>query len=273
MAYTPAVDLEKAFRSQAIGGEELPDIKIVWGADGVATRVAVGAAALPIQDGGNSITVDGAVSVAGPVALSGPVTVEPGASPLAVGGAVSLAGAAEAGLAAIADAVDQVANPSVMRVTGDVTVPGTVTVADGGGSITVDGAVSLAGTADVRIVETLASGPQIDYAVIGGVAYPINRAAVSLSADGNLVAAGGVGNRILVHGLFLQSSVAQATCQIKDGSTGAVLCYAQPGANGGFVLPESPMGWIKGTANTPLYLDSFGAAGTVTALVVYTLIP
>jgi hypothetical protein len=33
-------------------------VKVVWGADGVATDVAAGANALPIADGGNSITVD-----------------------------------------------------------------------------------------------------------------------------------------------------------------------------------------------------------------------
>jgi len=39
--------------------------KMEWGAEGTQTPVDVGAAALPIQDGGNSITVDGTVAVTG----------------------------------------------------------------------------------------------------------------------------------------------------------------------------------------------------------------
>ncbi len=40
-------------------------VKVEWGVDGTQTMVAAGAAALPIQDGGNSITVDGTVTVTG----------------------------------------------------------------------------------------------------------------------------------------------------------------------------------------------------------------
>jgi hypothetical protein len=38
-------------------------VKVEWGVDGTFTKVAAGAAALPIQDGGNTITVDGTVAV------------------------------------------------------------------------------------------------------------------------------------------------------------------------------------------------------------------
>jgi len=52
------------FATDDIGGVHHPKTKIEWGAADVATMVAAGASALPIQDGGNSITVDGAVSLA-----------------------------------------------------------------------------------------------------------------------------------------------------------------------------------------------------------------
>lgn len=40
-------------------------VKVEWGPDNTQTKVDTGASALPIQDGGNSITVDGTVSVTG----------------------------------------------------------------------------------------------------------------------------------------------------------------------------------------------------------------
>lgn len=39
-----------------------PYVKVEWGVDGTFTKVAAGAAALPVQDGGNSLTVDGSVT-------------------------------------------------------------------------------------------------------------------------------------------------------------------------------------------------------------------
>lgn len=58
----------------AASGIHYPRTKQVWGADGTATDVAAGASALPIQDGGNSITVDGTVSVSGTVAVTDTVS-------------------------------------------------------------------------------------------------------------------------------------------------------------------------------------------------------
>lgn len=45
-----------------IGGVQFQRVKATWGADGTATDVAAGASALPISDGGNTITVDGTVA-------------------------------------------------------------------------------------------------------------------------------------------------------------------------------------------------------------------
>lgn len=48
------------FATDLIGGVQYPRSKVVWGPDGTATDTDVGAAALPIADGGNSITIDAA---------------------------------------------------------------------------------------------------------------------------------------------------------------------------------------------------------------------
>jgi hypothetical protein len=49
-------------------------VKLEWGADNTQTKVASGANAIPIQDGGNTITVDGTVAAT----QSGTWTVQPG---------------------------------------------------------------------------------------------------------------------------------------------------------------------------------------------------
>ena len=50
------------FATDDDGTAHHPYAKIEWGADNTQTPVAAGASALPIQDGGNSITVDGTVT-------------------------------------------------------------------------------------------------------------------------------------------------------------------------------------------------------------------
>ena len=45
-----------------IGGVKHQLVKVEWGAADAATQVTTGASALPIQDGGNSITVDGSIT-------------------------------------------------------------------------------------------------------------------------------------------------------------------------------------------------------------------
>lgn len=45
------------------GTDNWPYCKLAWGASGTQTHVAAGAGSIPIQDGGNSITVDGTVAV------------------------------------------------------------------------------------------------------------------------------------------------------------------------------------------------------------------
>jgi len=50
------------FASDEIGGVQYPRSKVVWGPDGTATDTDTGSNALPVQDGGNSLTVDGSIT-------------------------------------------------------------------------------------------------------------------------------------------------------------------------------------------------------------------
>lgn len=90
------------FASDDQSGVQHPYVKLEWGADNVYTKVTTGGDALPIQDGGNSITVDNA-------ALS------------VVGGGVEA---------------------TAVRVTLASDSTGVLSVDDNGGSLTVDGTVT-----------------------------------------------------------------------------------------------------------------------------------
>lgn len=65
------------FATDDDGTAHHPYVKLEWGADNTQTPVAAGAGALPIQDGGNSITVDGTVAVSGTVTVDGSASTQP----------------------------------------------------------------------------------------------------------------------------------------------------------------------------------------------------
>lgn len=106
------------FATDDIGGVHHPYAKMEWGADNTATKVTTGGGALPIQDGGNSITVDGSVTATGPL-----TDTELRATPVPVDASGAAVPVTDNG--------------------GSLTVDGTVAVTDGGGSITVDGTVAV----------------------------------------------------------------------------------------------------------------------------------
>ena len=63
------------FKTDDDGTAHWPYSKMAWGADNTRTRVDTGAAAVPIQDGGNSITVDGTVAVTGVATAANQTTI------------------------------------------------------------------------------------------------------------------------------------------------------------------------------------------------------
>jgi hypothetical protein len=74
------------FKSDDDGTAHWPYAKMVWGADNTRTRVDTGASALPVQDGGNSLTVDGTVTVQDG---GGSISVDDNAGSLTVDGSVT----------------------------------------------------------------------------------------------------------------------------------------------------------------------------------------
>lgn len=83
------------FATDDNAGVHHPYTKMEWGADGVFTPVSSGASAMPVQDGGNTLTVDGTVTVQdGGSAISvddngSTLSVDDGGSTLTVDGTVT----------------------------------------------------------------------------------------------------------------------------------------------------------------------------------------
>lgn len=155
------------FATDDDGTAHHPYVKLEWGADNTQTKVASGANALPIQDGGNSITVDGTVGVSGTVTVdgsgvtqpvSGTVTANAGTGTFAVSaaalplpsGAATAAKQPALGTAGTAStdviSVQGIASMTPLQVADN---GSTLSVDDGGGSLTVDGTVSVSGTVTV----------------------------------------------------------------------------------------------------------------------------
>ena len=87
------------FATDDDGTRHWPYSKQAWGADNTQTPVAAGAAAMPIQDGGNTITVDGTVAVTGVATAANQaseITLLAGGLPaaLAAGGGMKVEGVA-----------------------------------------------------------------------------------------------------------------------------------------------------------------------------------
>lgn len=240
----------------------------------------VGAAAVNIQDGGNSITVDGVVAITGPVAVTGPLTdAELRATPVPVSGIIATGGLTDAELRAtpvpvsavdldirnLVFATDKVdtsgstlgANSGVDI--GDVTVnngagAAAVNIQDGGNSITVDGIVAISGTVQIA----------------GGTTKTLKRAVVALTATGDVIAAVST-KRLKIYQYALQSRTNNMTSQFRDGAAGALLGLRwgfnqREGASSGAVDPAT---WLfQTTAGNALQAVITGS-GTVDIEVSY----
>lgn len=94
---------------------------------------------------------------------------------------------------------------------------------------------------------------------------------VAGSGDNTLVTAQGASNKIRVHQVFLMAASA-VTVRFESGAGGTALTgQMQVGANGGFVLPFSPIGWFETATNTLLNLE-LSSAVSVDGVLLYTVV-
>ena len=132
---------------QDVGLAQHQYVKVEWGPDNTQTKVDTGASALPIQDGGNSITVDGTVAISGTVTVNGSGVTQPvsaaslplptGASTAAKQPALGTAGTASADVITVQGIAAM--TPLLVNASGNA-----VPVTDNSGSLTVDNAGTFA---------------------------------------------------------------------------------------------------------------------------------
>jgi hypothetical protein len=157
----------------------------------VTINNAAGAAAVNIQDGGNSITVDGTVAVSGSVAVTGPLTdAQLRATPVPVSGTVTANPATGEGKTLLFASVAQGAAGTTAIVAADATkkvkVVSYMIVLDAAGSfkfndgtvdlsgavpVLISGGVGLAGAPSAHIMETAAVNRPFNIVTVTGKAF------------------------------------------------------------------------------------------------------
>lgn len=143
-------------------------------------------------------------------------------------------------------------------------------VVDSSGRLHVNVGAALAAS---RTVDSVAATQTVDRLMNNLTAVTPTFAAISAasSGDNTIVAAQGTSNIILVHQVLLVATGA-VTVRFESGAGGAALTGQMAiAANGGFVIPFSPVGWFKTAANTLLNLELSGAT-QVSGVVGYTVV-
>jgi len=214
-----------------------------------------GASAVPIQDGGNSITVDGAVIVSGTVSVTEPVSVDDNGGSLTVDGTVAVSSlpALVAGAANIGDVdIASFAAGAITEVQGDVAhdaVVGGNPVLLGAEARTSDGTPVASGDATRVIADTL--GKPV---VLLGAVHDLQSNGTLNRTDttaADIIAAAGAGVRIAVTSILVTNAHATVgtKVEIRDGTTVKILALAAA-AGGGFSLSAGGRPLFISTANT-----------------------
>lgn len=206
----------------------------------VTVNNAAGASAVNIQDGGNTITVDGTVTAnAGTNLNTSLLSLETTQTAMSAKLPATLGQKAMAASLAVVLASDQASVPVAA------TLPaGTLRI---GGTYPVGGQV----IDEVPTVRT------------------VNRTSITASASGAtvVVAAQGGGIRIRVLSVFVCTSTAVGV-KFQSASTD-ISGLSALAANGGFVMPETSHGWFQTAANEALNVNLSGAATSVGVTVVW----
>lgn len=268
----------------ATSAAQLPD------GHNVTVDNAGGGAAVPIQDGGNSITVDGTVAISGPVTVDQPVAVTDNAGSLtvdgtvavsSVGGTVAVSAASlplPTGAATAANQLPDGHNVTVDNAGGASAVP----IQDGGNSITVDGTVGISGPVPVT---DNGGSLTVDGSITANAGTNLNTSALALETGGNLAATAtstaSIDSKIVacntgsvtVASSALPTGAATAANQLPDGHNvtvdnagGGAAVPIQDGGNS--ITVDGTVG-ISGSVNTELNTDDLDTgAGTDTQAIV-----
>lgn len=266
------------FGADDIAGVKIPRVKLIIGADGVNDGDVASGNPLPVT-GTVAATQSGTWNVTN---VSGTVSLPTGAATAAKQPALGTAGTASSdvitvqGIAAMVpllatlsgtnniatvttvSAVTAISNalPAGTNNIGDVDI---LSIAAGDNNI---GNVDLASAipAGTNLIGRISASPETSTVYNGTTALTPKFAVIdnATSGDNTLVAAV-TGKKIRVHQLALIGSAA-VTVRFESGASGTALTgQMQFAANGGFVLPFSPMGWFETASDALLNMELNGA--------------
>lgn len=243
--------------------------------DGTLTSVATitnvvhvddNSSSISIDDGAGAITVDNAGTFAVQATLSAETTkvigtVNQGTSPWVVSGAVTNA---------VLSVVGSGTEATAQRVTIATDSTGVLSIDDNGSSITVDGTVALSVS---QISASCETGTVYQGTTAKTPATLFANVAAS-QTDSVLLAAQGASNkiRVLQVAVVAGSTATNLTFNSKGAGAGtAISPLFANAANGGEVLPFSPVGWFDTVANEALTVTT-GAGSTTGILVKYVVV-
>jgi hypothetical protein len=240
---------------------------IEWGPDNTQTRVDTGASALPIQDGGNSITIDGSVSV---TAISGTVNTNGSGFTQPVSGSVTVSQSTASNLKVDLSGTAANSTPIVVSSAGTVAHD----AADSGNPLKI-GAKCVTSPKGMTLVS---NGDRVDLIADsdGKLLVKVGTTGADLvservtNTDGNSTAftnfsaVSSTFNYVDAITICNSSASTFATVDFRDGTAGSVLWTVPVPASGGAILPKGSSPYFRTGANTALAYDVSGAVSTVT---------
>jgi hypothetical protein len=238
---------------------------VEWGPDDTQTRVDTGASALPIQDGGNSLTVDGTVAVS---AVAGTVVVNASGFTQPVSGSVTVAQSTASNLKVDLSGTAANSTPIVVSSAGTVAHD----AADSGNPLKIGGkcetspkGMTLVSDGDRADFICDSDGIQIVKLQTSGadrLSQRLTDTAGSEVASTTFTAVSSTINNITSIAITNTNASTNGYVDFKDGAGGTVLWTMPAPANGGSVI-SSATPLFKTTANTALYIDVSAAISTI----------
>ena len=245
-------------------------VKIEWGPDDTQTPVDTGAAAVPIQDGGNSITVDGTVAVS---TIAGTVNVNASGTTVPITGAVTVTNATAANLKV--DLSGTAANSTAILVTSTGNVAHDAAdsgnpVKMGAKCVTSPKGVTLVSNADRSDLICDSDGKLLVKVGTTGadlISERVTDTGGTSTAFTNFSAVSSTYN--YVDAITVSNSHASTFCTVdfRDGTAGSVLWTVPVPPSSGVVMPKGSSPYFRTSANTALAYDVSAAVSTITICV------
>jgi hypothetical protein len=240
-------------------------VKMEWGAADTRTMVDTGASAIPVQDGGNSLTVDGTVAVS---AVSGTVNVNGSGFTQPISGSVTVSQSTASNLKVDLSGTAANSTPLVVTAAGAVAHD----AADSGNPLKIGGkcetspkGMTLVSDGDRSDFICDSDGIQIvKIGTAGGdrISERVSNTDGNSTAFTNFSAVSSTINNVMAYSIVNTHASTFCYVDFRDGTGGSVLwSVAVPPSGGANMASATPL--FKTSANTALAFDVSAAVSTV----------